>query len=376
MSLRQRFPIFQTKTFINSCSKGALSSDVRAAYEQYLHDWESIGSPWELWVHKLEQTRAAFADLFHAEMNEIAVTCSVSQAVSALASAFDYSNGRNRILLSDFDFPGVAQVWHAQEKRGAQIVHLPASGHQIPLRQFEDLLDDRTALVAFAQVCYRNGVKQDAKAIIELAHKKGVPVLMDCYQSAGTLPIDVKELKVDFMVGGTLKYLLGSIGTAFLYVRDGWIPKLIPTDSGWFAQDNIFAMDIYHNVPARSARRFESGTPNVPDLYATLAGLKIIEEVGLDTIEQEVRDLTGAIKEGALRRGYALATPVDSDKHGPMIAIKAQRVDKLMKWLEEQDGVIISQRDGNLRISPHFYNEQRDVDRLFDALAKYKHLLV
>lgn len=376
MSLRERFPIFQTKTFINSCSKGALSSDVRAAYEQYLHDWESIGSPWELWVHKLEQTRAAFAELFHAETNEIAVTCSVSQAVSALASAFDYSSGRNRILLSDFDFPGVAQVWHAQEKRGAQIVHLPASGHQIPLRQIEELLDDRTALLAFAHVCYRNGVKQDAKAIIELAHKKGVPVLMDCYQSAGTMPIDVKELKVDFMVGGTLKYLLGSIGTAFLYARNDWIPKLIPTDSGWFAQDNIFAMDIYHNTPARTARRFESGTPNVPDLYATLAGLKIIEEVGVEQIELEVRALTGAIKEGAMRRGYALATPADADKHGPMIAIKAQRVDKLMKWLEEQEGVIVSQRDGNLRISPHFYNEQSDIDRLFDVLAKYKHLLV
>lgn len=376
MSLRDRFPIFQTKTFINSCSKGALSTDVRAAYEDYLHDWESIGSPWELWVHKLEQTRAAFADLLHAENHEIAIATSTSQAVSALASAFDYSGGRNRILLSDFDFPGVAQVWHAQEKRGAQIVHLPASGHQIPLRHFEELIDDRTALVAFAHVCYRNGVKQDAQAIIDIAHKKGVPVLMDCYQSAGTLPIDVKKLKVDFLVGGTLKYLLGSIGTAFLYVRSDWVPQLTPTDSGWFAQDNIFAMDIYHNVPARSARRFESGTPNVPDLYATLAGLKIIAEVGIETIEKEVQALTGAIKEGAMRRGYALATPADADKHGPMIAIKGQRVDKLMKWLEEQEGVIISQRDGNLRISPHFYNEQSDVDRLFDVLAKYKHLLI
>ncbi len=374
MSLRERFPIFQNKTFINSCSKGALSSDVRAAYAQYLHDWEISGSPWELWVHKLEQTRAAFADLLHAETHEIAVATSVSQAVSALASAFDYHNGRNRIILSDFDFPGVAQVWHAQEQRGAQVIHVPAAGNQIPLRRIEELLDDRTALLAFSHVCYRNGVKQDAKAIIDLAHKKGVPVMLDTYQSVGTTALDVKELKVDFMVGGTLKYLLGSIGTAFLYVRQDWIPKLTPTDTGWFAQDNIFAMDIHRNVPSRSARRFESGTPNVPDLYATLAGLKIIESLGVEQIEKENRELTGAIKEGAMRRGYHLVSPVDADKHGALVCIKAQRVDKLMKWLEEQDGVIISQRDGNLRISPHFYNEQCDIDRLFDALSKYKHL--
>ena len=125
-----------------------------------------------------------------------------------------------------------------------------------------------------------------------------------------------------------------------LFVRAQRLGCPIDADRhGWFAQDNIFAMDIYRNMPARTARRFESGTPNVPDLYATLAGLKIIEEVGVEQIEKEIQALTGAIKEAAMRRGYALATPVDADKHGPMIAIKAQRVDKLMKWLEEQEGM-------------------------------------
>lgn len=373
--LRARFPILANKVFLNSCSKGALSLDVRRAYQQYLDDWEQLGSPWELWVNKLEQVRSLFAELINAQADEVAVVTSVSQAVSALASAIDFSGPRNKVVVDDFSFPAVAQVWHAQAQRGAQIVHAPAAGSSIPLSTYADLIDERTALVSIAHVCYRNGVMQDAAAIAELAHRRGAFVLLDAYQSLGTLPVDVQALGVDFLVSGALKYLLGSSGLAWLYARRGLIPALNPTSGGWFTQANIFAMDIYHHTPSPTARRFEAGTPPVPSVYAGIAGLEIIRTVGAEAIAAQIGRLTDAIKQAAMQRGWRLATPADPRRHGAMVALRAVRVEALVKRLEQQ-GIITSSRDGNLRISPHFYNTLEDVERLFAALDCLRDLLV
>jgi selenocysteine lyase/cysteine desulfurase len=375
MQHRQRFPILQSKIFLNSCSKGALSLDVRQAYQQYLADWEQLGSPWELWVHKLEQVRHLFAGLIGAGQEEVAVATSVSQAVSSLASAIDFAGPRNKIVVDDFAFPAVAQVWHAQAARGAQIVHVPAAGNSIPLSHYADLIDERTAVVSLAHVCYRNGVKQDAAAIAEIAHRKGAIVLLDAYQSLGAEPVDVRTMNVDLLVGGALKYLLGSSGLAWLFVRKELLPSLFPTSGGWFTQANIFAMDIHRHKPSPSARRFEAGTPAVPNLYAGIAGLQIISEVGPAAIAAQIRTLTDAIKRSALRRGFRLATPADPARHGPLVAIRSHRVDLLVRRLEEA-GIITSSRDGNLRISPHFYNTLEDVDCLFGALDAQRDLLV
>ena len=375
MSLRERFPIFEKKTYINSCSQGALSFDVQQAYTQYLCDWQEEGSPWERWVELLEANRHAFAGLVNAESDEIAVTASVSAGVSALASALDFSGERNKVVVSDFEFPTIGQIWHAQTARGARIVQVPAAGNTIPVAWFADAIDERTRLVSISHVCYRNGSRLDVPAIVELAHRKGALVLLDGYQTIGTMPLDVKQLQVDFLVGGTLKYLLASAGLAYLYVRKELLAQLQPTSSGWFAQANIFAMDHRTHAPAPNARRFEAGTPAVPALYAALAGIKLVQSIGVDRIQAEVRELTGAIKAGAMRRGFNLVTPVDPNQHGALITLRSHKVDLLVKWLAE-DNIIVSSRDGNLRISPHFYNNLADVDRLLDCLTKHKALLV
>jgi len=375
MLLRDHFPILQNQVFLNSCSKGALALDVRQAYLDYLDDWERFGSPWELWVQKLEQARHRFAALIGAAPDEIAVVTSVSQAVSTLATALDFNGPRNKVVVSDFDFPAVAQVWHAQTPRGATVVHVPAAVNTIPLTRYADLVDERTALVSLAHVCYRNGVKQDAAAIATIAHRQGALLLLDAYQSLGTTPIDVKALDVDFLVGGALKYLLGSSGLAWLYVRKALIPQLAPTAAGWFTQANIFAMDIYGHHPSPTARRFEAGTPPIPNLYAGIAGLTLLQTIGVDRIEAQIHTLTHAIKAGALQRGFHLVTPTDASQHGALIALRAHHVETLVRRLE-QDHIITSSRDGNLRISPHFYNNLDDVAQLMAALEIHRDLLV
>ena len=363
--LREHFPIFETKTYLNSCSKGALSLEVKRAYEEYLQDWETLGSPWELWVGKLEEARAAFAKLINAKPDEIAVTTSVSAAVSALASAFDFGGERNRVVVSDFEFPTVAQIWHAQAARGAKVVHVPEEDGVIPLEHFTSRIDERTALVSSAHVCYRNGARQDAKAVTELAHERGALSLLDAYQSLGTMPIDVKALGVDVLVGGALKYLLGSSGLAFMYVREDLIERLEPSTTGWFAQADVMALDIYAHDPSGSARRFESGTPPNPNLYAGLAGLELVQSVGTEAIAAHLRELTDALKKGARERGFCVATP---DEHGAMVAIKVRNAEAQVKKLAEK-GVVVSSRDGNVRVSPHFYNTLEDVARLLEGLG-------
>jgi selenocysteine lyase/cysteine desulfurase len=375
MHMRSHFPIFRNKIYLNSCSQGALSNEVRQSYADYLRDWEERGSPWEYWVERNEAARGAFAGLINADPAEIAVTTSVSAAVSALASAFDFTGERNRVVVSDFEFPTVTQIWHAQEQRGAQVVHVPAAGNSIPLSRFEDAIDERTALVSISHICFRNGVKLDVPGIIEIAHRKGALVLLDGYQAIGTMPVDVRQLGADFLVGGVLKYLLASAGLAYLYVRKDLIPHLNPTAAGWFSQANIFAMDIYHHDPAPDARRFESGTPPVPNTYAAVAGIKLVQSVGLAEIQAHVRELNGALKAAAMQRGFNLVSPVDPEKHGALITLRSHKVDLLVKWLAK-DRIIVSSRDDNLRISPHFYNNQHDIDCLIDALTKYRDLLV
>ncbi len=375
MSIRDRFPIFQKKVYLNSCSQGALSTDVMQAYQAYQQDWDEKGSPWELWVERSETARQQFAGLINADPNQVAVTTSVSAGVSALASALDFGGERNKVVVSDFEFPTIGQVWHAQERRCAKVVHVPAAGNVIPVERFADAIDERTKIVSITHVCFRNGSRLDAPAIVDLAHRKGAWVLLDSYQTLGTLPIDVKTLNVDFLAGGVLKYLLASAGLAFLYARKELIPQLYPTSLGWFSQANIFAMDIYANTPSPTARRFESGTPPVPSIYAGVAGMKLIQSIGLERIESHLRDITGAIKEGAMRRGFNLVTPVDPAKHGALITLRSHKVDLLVKWLE-QDGIITSSRDSNLRISPHIYNDLGDVSRLIDCLTRHRELLV
>jgi selenocysteine lyase/cysteine desulfurase len=375
MSHRERFPIFRNKIYLNSCSQGALSIDVQQAYQQYLCDWQEFGSPWERWVELNEVARHAFAGLINATADEVAVTASVSHGVSALASAFDFSGERNKIVVSDFEFPTVGQIWHAQSQRGARVVHVPAAGNSVPVERFADAIDERTKLVAITHVCYRNGALLDVPAIVELAHRKGALVLLDAYQTLGTMPIDVKTLKLDFLVGGVLKYLLASSGQAYLYIRKELISQFSPLATGWFAQANIFAMDHTRHVPSPTARRFESGSPPVPNLYATLAGIKLIQSIGPAQIQREVRELTGALKAGIMRRGFNLVSPVDATKHGALITVRSHKVDLLVNWLA-QENLIVSSRDQNLRISPHFYNDQHDIDRLLDGLTKHKALLV
>jgi selenocysteine lyase/cysteine desulfurase len=316
--------------------------------------------------------RSLMAEVLRAQPDEIAVTASASAGINALASAFDFTGRRNKVVISDFEFPTNAQIWHAQELRGARVVHVPrAADGYIPLEHFEKLIDEETQLVAVTHVCFRNGAKLDIPGIVKLAHAKGAKVLLDCYQAVGSMTVDVKRLDVDFAVGGMLKYLLGTAGLGFLYIRKELIPGLTPTNTGWFAQANITAMDITANRPSPTARRFEAGTPAVVNCYAVEAGLKIILEVGTDAIEERVRYLTRLYMDRLEEIDWPSVTPRSDEQHGPMVCVRARQVAQLFGRLTEQD-IVTSFRDDNLRATFHFYNSEKDVDAIIQALHGHR----
>ena len=370
---RSRFPIFERLTYLNSCSQGALSDAVRSAYADYLTDWDEKGAPWVYWVERAETVRAAFAGLVGGAPDDVAVTTSLSAGVSALASTFDWSE-RPRVVVTDFEFPTVGQIWHAQELRGAEVVHVHPDGVEIPLERFEEAIDERTALVAITAVCYRNGARLPVEEVVELAHARGALVLLDAYQAIGTYPIDVGELGVDFLGAGVLKYLLASAGLGFLWCRPGLAPSLLPTQTGWFADKNIFEMDVTDYSPSPTARRFESGTPPIPAIYAGIAGVELIQEIGIAETREHVTALNERLIAGIDELGGIVVTPRAPERRGALVCIRSTDAPTLVSALEA-DGIVTSERDGNLRVSPHAYNVAEDIDTLLSALARRRDLL-
>jgi selenocysteine lyase/cysteine desulfurase len=370
---RSRFPIFERLTYINSCSQGALSDSVRAAYGDYLTGWDERGAPWEYWVERAETARTTFARFVGGAPDDVAVTTSLSAGVSPFASAIDFT-ARPKVVISDFEFPTIGQIWHAQELRGAEVVHVPADGSEIPVERFDEAIDDQTAVVSIAAVCYRNGSRLAVEEIAKIAHERGALVVLDAYQAIGTYPLDVGELGVDVLAAGVLKYLLGSAGLGFMWTRPGLSEQLLPTQTGWFADQNIFEMDITDYSPSRTARRFQSGTPPVPAIYAGIAGLELMEEIGVAETRTHVTALNERLIGGVDELGGVVVTPRDPEKRGALVCIRSTNAPELVAALGDA-GIVTSERDGNLRVSAHAYNTEEDIDEVLAALARHRQLI-
>jgi selenocysteine lyase/cysteine desulfurase len=373
-AIRGEFPILAHTTYLNSCSQGALSHRVKEAMEGWLAGWDENGAEWEHWVERAEAARGAFARLLHAGPAELAVTTSVTQGVSGIVSALDLK-ARPRIVISEYEFPTVGQIAHAQELRGAEVVHVtPAEDGSIPAERFAEVVDDRTALVCCTTVSYRTGHRHDVAEIARIAHDSGALCLADSYQAIGAIDFDAHALGVDFVTGGTVKYLLGTSGLGFLYVRNGLLPELLPSQTGWFADEDIFQMDISDYSPAADARRFDAGTPPVPNIYAGVAGMSIVEEAGTAAIEEHVAGLSARLIDGLDELGAVVPTPRDPARRGPLVTVRSTDVRRLVAELAAQR-IVCSERDSNLRVALHLYNVEEDVDRLLDLLREKRELL-
>jgi len=370
--IRSRFRIFQRKIYLNSCSQGALSDVVQAGLEDYIASWHEQGSPWEVWVDQYEAARTAFAQFINAGPDEIAIVTSASAGINSIASALNFRE-RKKVVMGEFEFPTMGHIWLAQRARGADVQFVGAEGNCIPAINYEKMVDRNTLIVPLTHVCFKNGFRSQVSAITQIAHRAGALVMLDDYQDCGTRPVDVKAMDLDFYVTGTLKYLLGPPGMAFMYVRKELISSLVPTITGWFAQKNPFAFDPQTIDLSPTARRFESGSPSVPNVYAAMPGFQLLREIGMENVAGHIKKLTQSLLNSALDLGIHTKTPANSA--GPLVVLQSKNSDLLVKKLAESD-IVASNRHDGLRIAFHVYNTMDDVKAVVDVLKKNIDLLV
>jgi selenocysteine lyase/cysteine desulfurase len=365
---RSRFPIFRSTIYLNSCSQGALSDCVEESLREYMESWRARGSPWDHWVEAAEDLRAEFASMIGASPEEIALSFAASTALYAVASSLEY-RARPEVAVGELEFPTLCHIWLAQERRGARIVWVRAAGPAPLPEDYSLKLSERTLLVPVTHVGFRDGCRLDPRGIARVAHGAGAMFLLDDYQSCGTRPIDVRSVDADFYVAGSLKYLLGAPGVAFLFVKRELIERFHPTLTGWFAQKNPFAFDIRRNDPADSAARFQTGTPAIPSVYAARAGLRLLRELGLDQVRERIAQLSRQFIRGAIDRGLRLKTPENSE--GPLVVVEGRDTQSAAETVRrlERLGIIVSSRDSGIRVSFHAYNAPEDVDAVLEALA-------
>jgi selenocysteine lyase/cysteine desulfurase len=292
--------------------------------------------------------------------------------VNSIASALSFQQ-RRKVVLGEFEFPTMGHIWLAQRQRGAEVVFVKASNDRLTAEGYDELIDQGTLIVPLTHICFMNGFRMPTAKITEMAHHRGALVLLDDYQDCGTRPVDVKAMDLDVYVSGTLKYLLGPPGLAFMYVRRSLASLLVPSVTGWFGQANPFAFDVRLFEPAPGARRFESGTPPIPSIYGASEGVRLLAEIGMQTVAMQVATLTRALLDGAGELGIRTKTP--SNSAGPLVVLQSKEADKLVQKFAARNVVVSSRHDG-LRISFHVYNTLDDVRAVLQLLEENLNQLV
>ncbi|RXT07098.1 aminotransferase class V-fold PLP-dependent enzyme [Ammoniphilus sp. CFH 90114] len=368
---RQQFPILENKVYLATCAHGAQSTRVRDALLRYVSDWGEKGPCWEEeWIQELNQLKAAMAGLLNCHTEELAHSFSASVLLAGVISALPFTKDRNKIVTTDLEFAGIGQQWQAQkdlEGRNVEFVRC-LEDRTIHLEQFEAAIDESTLLVSITHVNFENGFKMDIEPIIRLAHARGALVLVDSYQAVGVEPIDLHQWNVDFWLGGHSKYLLGVPGSVFLYTRQELANQLFPSTFGWHSQRDctFFHPDVSLEF-ANGAERFQSGTRAVPCLYASRAGVELIQEMGVEAISKRAKAIHQYFIEEAQKNGYTILTPLNPDKRCTMTSLQFDEPASMQQKLKEQQ-VLTAARGKGLRFAFHAYNDFTDVDRTIEVL--------
>ena len=373
---RAQFPIANERTYLISASLGPLSLRARAAAEEHLDLWATLG-PEELWhdhaLPKLQECRVRFARLIGADPDEIAIVPSVSSGLSSVTSCLDYDRS-STVVLTDMDFPTNHYVWRAQQERGAklEIVRSP-DGIRIEPGDVVAKIDDQTVAVNINRVLFESSWIVDLPDIVAAAHDHDAYVVVDDFHGAGILPIDVHAEGIDLYLAGALKWLCGGQGIAFLYCRRDLITTLEPLVVGWFGTKDPFEFDRSGLTLRDDARRFETGTFALPQAWTAAAAMALTEEVGVGAIRERNLHLTRGLIERSDTLGLELLSPRDDVQRGGLVRVRVpggvEGAKVVLNNLLARD-VVIDQRGDALRISPHYFNSEDDLDVAFGALAE------
>jgi kynureninase len=372
---RDQFPILSNTTYLISNSLGAMPRGVYDRLRDYTDLWATRGvRAWEEgWWECGAVAGNQIGGIIGAEPGSISIHQNVTLTQAVISSCFDFNARRNKVVMVDLEFPSVVYFYLEQRRRGAR-VELVASedGVRVPLDKLLAAIDEETLLVPVSHVIFRSSFLQDARAIIERAHQVGAHVILDVFQAAGTVPLNLRELETDFAVGGVLKWLCGGPGVGYLYVRPDLRLKLEPAIAGWIGHKRPFDFEVGPIDRTEDAYRFLNGTPQVLPVYACQPGLEIIRQVGVENIRAKSMQQTDRLIQGADARGWRVNTPRNPAERGGTVSIDVPDGYEVMRELVSRDILVDYRPKAGIRFSPHFYNTNEEIDF---ALAQMEEII-
>ncbi len=373
---RDEFEVVRRKAYLISASLGPVGDRSKRHLNDYIRAWSEKGAPDHVWFEDIfpamGRLKRSFAALAGCDPDEVALTTNISIALATIASCLDLTGERTRIVLSELDFPTDGHVWRAlADRTGAELVWLRSpDGRAMPLEVYDAAIDERTALVMVNRVLYRSSAVVDAAAVCAMARERGALSFVDDYHGIGVLPLDLHALGCDLYAAGTLKFLCGGPGCVFLYARRALLPSLRPAITGWFGTAEPFSFDAEHLEYHATARRLEHGTPPAPVYFIAQGGLDVIAEVGVPRIRERQWELQDLVIERADALGLEVRTPRLREERGGVVNVRVgDDAEAICHALLDRDVCTDSRGDG-LRISPHFFTNEDDVERCFAELER------
>jgi kynureninase len=370
---RAEFPILEKTVYLISNSLGAMPRGVNQALQEYADTWAARGvRAWaESWWEMPVQLGNLLCPILGCGPGEVSFHQNVTLAEAIVLTCFEFSGPRRKIVYTNMEFPSVMYLLQGQAVRGAEVCVVESTnGITVEPDRLLAAIDERTLLVPISHVLFKSACIMDAKAIIRRAHEVGAMVILDVYQSAGVMPIDVKDLEVDFVIGGCLKWLCGGPGSAFLYVRPDLLPLFEPKLTGWMAHPNSFAFETGAMRYREDAFRFLNGTPHIPCLYAARPGLEILGNIGLQKIRQKSMRQVALLIELAREQGFPLTIPERAEERGGTVAINTPHAYEVSRELLRRDFIIDYRPGAGIRVSPHFYTTDEELEAVVKEMRQ------
>ena len=370
LATREDFPTLKKGTHLISHSLGAMPKQARAYANQFLDEWENDSiNAWNSWLPAVRSLSDLIASVIGVSKGTVVILPNVSTVQANVASALDFSGKRNKIVYDELNFSTVHYVWQEQVRRGARLSLVKSEdGVTPPTEALLAAIDEETLIVPISHVLFRSSGMYDAKRIVDHAHKMGAMVLLDCYQSAGTVPLELEKWGVDMACGGSVKWACGGPGAAYLYVRPDLLPSLKPMATGWFAHEKPFAFDMGPMKYAPDAWRMIGGTPAIPAIYTARAGWEIVAKLGVDNIRKKSLRQTTLLRGLVEERGFTVNTPKDDAARGGTICFDFEGADVVSKALCERKFFHDCRPKCGIRISPHFYTTDEELSQFLSEL--------
>jgi kynureninase len=374
LATRDQFPTLEKGVHLISHSLGAMPKAAKTYAAAFLDEWETDSiNAWGAWLPAVRSLTDTMADVLGVDHGTIALLPNVSIVQAVVASCFDFKGPRNKIVYDELNFSTVHYVWQGQAKRGADVVVVKSrDGIHAPIEELLAAIDERTLLVPISHVLFRSSGMYDAKRVIDRAHAVGAMVLLDVYQSAGTVPLRLKDWDCDMACGGSVKWACGGPGAAYLYVKPELLPELEPAATGWFAHAEPFAFDMGPMRYAQDAWRMIGGTMPIPAVYTARAGWEMVRRLGVENIRNKSLRQTSLLRRLVEERGFTVNTPKDDAQRGGTICFDFPGAEAVSRELSRRRFFHDYRPKCGLRVSPHFYTTDEDLERFLAELDQVR----